>query len=111
MGLFGLVSLNIARRMKEFSIHKVLGASLGAVIRLVNKEFVRLLIIAIVISTPLSYWLMKSLLDSIYEYHVPVGGLPFVFAAICLLTIAVLTVSSHVYKVVVANPVDSLRTE
>lgn len=111
MGLFGLVSLNIARRMKEFSIRKVLGASMGQVATLVNRQFVILLALSMIFAIPLGYFLLKGLLDSIFQVHVPLTGWPFVGTSLIILLTAVMTVSIHLYKVARANPVDALRNE
>jgi len=111
MGLFGIVSLAIARRMKEISIRKVLGATISHVTGLMNKEFVVMLVIAVILSTPLSYYLTAMLLDSIYKYRVPLESGPFIFAALILFATALLTVFSQVYKAAAANRVEALRNE
>jgi ABC-type antimicrobial peptide transport system permease subunit len=111
MGLFALVSLNIARRTKEIGIRKVLGARVLHIINLVNKEFVRLLIAAGLIASVSGYFAVKALIASIYAYHVGFSVTPFVLAAFAVFLIAVLTVGSQVLKVATANPVDSLRYE
>ncbi|MGH7450501.1 MAG: FtsX-like permease family protein, partial [bacterium] len=111
MGLFALVSLNIARRTKEIGIRKVLGARVFHIINLVNKEFVRLLIAAGLIASVCGYFAVKALIESIYAYHVGFNMAPFVLAAFAVFLIAVLTVGSQVLKVATANPVDSLRYE
>ena len=111
MGLFGLVSLNVARRMKEFSIRKVLGASMYHVTKLVNREFMYLLIIAVVISIPISYILLNQLLDSVFKYHVNIDAIPYILAISVILGTSLVTVSSQLYKVSKANPVDALRDE
>ncbi len=111
MGLFGLVSLTIARRMKEMSIRKVLGAGMLHVSNLINKQFVILLLIASVISGPLSYYILKALLDDVYAYHVEITQWPFVFSMALLFLTAIFTASLQIYKVAIANPVDSLRNE
>jgi hypothetical protein len=111
MGLFALVSLNIARRTKEIGIRKVLGASVAHIMNLVNKEFVRLLIAASLVASVSGYFLVQVLLRSIYTYHVGFSALPFLLASLAIFLVAVLTVGSQVVKVATANPVDSLRYE
>jgi ABC-type lipoprotein release transport system permease subunit len=111
MGLFALVSLNIARRTKEIGIRKVLGAKVFHIVSLVNKEFVRLLIAAGLIASVCGYFAVKALIASIYAYHVGFSVTPFVLAAFAVFLIAVMTVGSQVLKVATANPVDSLRYE
>ena len=111
MGLFGLISLNITKRMKEFSIRKVLGASLLHVTKLVNKDFIVLMMIAIGIAAPLSFYLLNMMLSSVFQYHIDLGITPFLLTAVCLLLTASLTVSSLIYKVARMNPVTGLRDE
>lgn len=111
MGLFALVSLNIARRTKEIGIRKVLGASMLSIVRLLNKEFVRLLIASALVASIAGYFSVQALLKSIYAYHVGFSLVPFVVAGLSVFVIAFLTVGSQVVKVATANPVDSLRYE
>jgi ABC-type antimicrobial peptide transport system permease subunit len=111
MGLFALVSLNIARRTKEIGIRKVLGATVVHIVSLVNKEFVRLLIAAAAVASIVGYFAVQALIESIYAYHVGFSLMPFVLAGLSVFVIAVLTIGSQVFKVATANPVDSLRYE
>ncbi|MEM6525711.1 MAG: ABC transporter permease [Bacteroidota bacterium] len=111
MGLFGLVSLNVTARMKEFSIRKVLGAGVGAIFNGVNRQYIWILTISCILGLPVAYVLVDSLFDEVYEYHMPLTIVPFVLAAIFLFIVALVTVSSQIYKVVVSNPVDALRQE
>jgi len=111
MGLFGLVSISIDKRMREISIRKVLGATIANVARIVNKEFVSVLLISTVVATPLGYLLIKSLFDSYYEYHIPIALPPFVFTFVLIAATSLVTISSLIYKVAVSNPVDILREE
>jgi ABC-type antimicrobial peptide transport system permease subunit len=111
MGLFGLVSLNVASKMKEFSIRKVLGAGSMSIAKRVNLQYVWLLIIATVFGAPLSYLAMVALLDSVYEYHVPVQMVSILLGIFMIFLVALLTVSSLVVKVVRSNPVNALRSE
>ncbi len=111
MGLFGLISISIDKRMREISIRKVLGATITNVVRIVNKEFVTVLLISTVVATPIGYLLLKSLFDSYYEYHIPIALPPFVFTFALIAVTSLITISSLVYKVAVSNPVDILREE
>jgi ABC-type antimicrobial peptide transport system permease subunit len=111
MGLFALVSLNIARKTKEIGIRKVLGASAFNIAKILNREFVILITIAGVIFLPLAFLTMKGLLDSVYIYHVPVTAPAFVYTLVVMLILAVVTIGTQVYKIATANPVKALRTE
>jgi len=111
MGLLRLVSLNIAKRLKEFSISKVLGASVLNIGYLINKNFLKLIVVAVILATPLSYLIIKSLFESVFEYHMPIGPSPFILAFGAIFLTAVSTIFWNVYKAATANPVDQLRSE
>lgn len=111
MGLFGLVVLMITKKMRDLSIHKVLGATIWQVAHLINKPFILILILAALLGTPLSYYLLNIVLSTFYEYHVAVGPLPFIIGVLVVLTTATLTIASQIYKAAHANPVDALRAE
>lgn len=111
MGLFALVSLNIAKKTKEIGIRKVLGASAFNIAKLLNREFLILITIAGAIFLPLAFFALKSLLDSVYAYHIPVAAWPFVYTLVVMLLLALVTIGAQVYKIATANPVKSLRTE
>ena len=111
MGILGLVSLSIARRKKDLSIHKVLGASSLRVAHLINKEYFILIGLALAVASPLSYYLLKAMLDAAYTDHVPIGIVPFAVSAVLMLVTLILTISSQIYKAIVSNPVDALQSE
>lgn len=111
MGLFALVSMNIARRTKEIGIRKVLGASAPHIMNLVNREFYVLIIIAAALIFPIAYIALNGLLNSIFNSHAPITMVPFMGAVVAMLLLAVLTVGSRVYKIATENPVNALRYE
>lgn len=111
MGLFGLVSLNVASRTKEFSVRKVLGASLGSLGSLLNREFSWLIILSLVIGIPSSYFLIQVILDSVFAFHLGVHALPLVLSSLVLAFTLVGTISSHMFKLAAVNPADALRDE
>ncbi len=111
MGLYALVSLNIAKRTKEIGIRKILGASIPNISRLISKEFVLLLLIGSVLASIMGYFLVDSLLGSIWAYYVDFGAMPFIFSAVAVFLLAMLTVSSQVFSVAKANPVNAIRDE
>lgn len=111
MGLFGVVALHIAKRMKELSIHKVLGATTGNILHLVNKPFFWVMGIALMLAGPTSYFMMDALLGAAYEYYIDLTPAPFVATGGVLLLTAVLTVGMLVYKAATANPIVALRDE
>lgn len=110
-GLFALVSLNIAKRTKEIGIRKVLGASVGHISTLINKEFVILLCIASLLAAGGSIFSIQALMDSIWSYNSGVGILPLALGTISIFVISLMTVGGQVYKVATSNPIKALRYE
>ena len=111
LGLYGLVSLNVASRTKEFSIRKALGANLTNLVGVINRQFVVFLTIALVLGIPLSYVLMEALLDAVYAYYKPLTFIPFAVALVLVVAMVFLTVSSQVKKVMTTSPTEGLRSE
>ena len=110
LGLFGLSAFVIEQRTREIGIRKVLGASVQNVLTLVSKEFLLLILIAFVISIPAAWWAMNKWLQD-FAYRVNINIWVFLFAALVVLTVAVLTISFQAIKAAIRNPVKSLRTE
>jgi putative ABC transport system permease protein len=110
MGLFGLVAFTTQRRTKEIGIRKVLGASVTQIVNLLSKDFLKLVILGIVIASPIAYWAMNKWLQD-FAYRVEISWWIFALAGIVAIVIALLTVSYQSIKAALANPVKSLRTE
>ena len=110
MGLFGMAFIIIRQRVKEIGVRKVLGASVSGIAVLVTKEFIKPVVIALVIATPVAWWAMFKWLQD-FNYRISIQWWVFVLAGVTAILIAVLTVSFHAVKAAVANPVKSLRTE
>ncbi len=110
LGLFGLSSYMIQQRNKEISVRKVLGASAWNLLSILSGNFVRLVLVAIVIATPLAYLLMKQWLDG-FVYKIGLEVWLFAAAGMATLLIALLTVSIHGMRAVVENPIKGLRSE
>lgn len=111
LGLFGLVSYNITRRMKEFSIRKVFGASVAHVFRLMNRDYVWILSIAFVLGAPLGYFLMDNLIRQIYIDAQPTGPVPFIISISLMVITVAITIGTQMRKVLMENPTVTLRTE
>jgi putative ABC transport system permease protein len=110
LGLFGLAAYTAERRKKEIGIRKVLGASAQGVVFLLSGDFIRLVIISLLIASPLAWYFMNKWLQD-FAYRVDIDWWVFGVAAILALGIAFITVSSQAIKAALANPVKSLRTE
>ena len=110
LGLFGLTSLSIVRRTKEIGIRKVLGASAGGITLLVLKDFVKLVMIAFIISIPFAWYSANKWLEN-FAYRINIEWWIFLIAGITAMLVALITVSFQAIKAAIANPVKSLRTE
>lgn len=110
LGLFGLAAFSAERRTKELGIRKVLGASVSGLVNLMNKEFAVLVLIAACIGCPAGWYVMSLWLEE-YAYHVDVGYLTLLVAALVCLGIAILTVSYHAIRVASTSPTRSLKYE
>ncbi len=111
LGLFGLSSYSVERRTKEIGIRKVLGASSSGIVRMLTKDFVKLVVIANIIAIPLAYFMMRSIIHYVYSYPVTIGAGVFILTAVFTFFIAFLTVASQTMKSALANPADSLKYE
>jgi len=110
LGLFGLSIFMAQNRIKEIGIRKVLGASIGSITSLLAKDFLKLVLVAIIIATPLAWLAMNHWLTN-FDYHMQISWWIFVYAGAVALVIAALTVSFQAVKAAIANPVISLRSE
>ena len=110
LGLYALASYMAANRIKEIGVRKVLGASISSIATLLSKDFIKLVIIAFVIASPVAWWMMHSWLNN-YTYRVSLGASVFIITGLLSLFIAIFTISFQAIKAAIANPVKSLRTE
>lgn len=109
-GTFGLTALAVARRRKEISVRKVLGASSQQIVTLMSSEFLKLAIIGNLLAWPAAYFATRHWLSG-FAYHLDPSLLPFLLAAILTVTIVLLTVLVQAVRAAQANPVESLRYE
>ncbi len=91
-------------------MRKVLGASVANITTLLSKDFLKLVIVSIVIASPVAWWAMNKWLQN-YPYHVNIKWWVFALAGLLSIIIAIVTVSFQAIKAAIANPVGSLRTE
>jgi ABC-type antimicrobial peptide transport system permease subunit len=110
LGLYGLSAFVAERRTKEMSVRKVLGASTVGLVRLLSKDFLKLVLLAFLIATPLAWYLMNRWLEG-FAYHIDLSWWTFALAGMLALLIALFTVSYQAIKAAIANPVKSLRNE
>ena len=110
LGLFGLAALTTEQRIKEIGIRRVLGASVGVVVALLSKDFLKLVILAILLASPIAYYFMQQWLTN-FAYRLDMQWWMFVAAGVAALLIAFLTVGFQSVKAALANPVKSLRSE
>ena len=110
LGLFGLAALTAVNRTKEIGIRKVLGASVVIIVGLLSKDFLKLVLIAVIIAIPCAWYGMYKWLQD-YAYRINIGWWVFVITGLMALIIAFITVGFQAVKVALGNPVKSLRTE
>ncbi|TAE28573.1 MAG: FtsX-like permease family protein [Candidatus Kapaibacterium sp.] len=110
LGLLGLAAFTAEQRTKEIGIRKVLGASVASIIGLLTKDFLKLVGIAIVLATPLAYWVSSKWLED-FAYKIDLGAGVFVLAGSVAIVVAFLTVAGQSWRAAEANPVQSLRSE
>jgi putative ABC transport system permease protein len=110
LGLLGLATYSAVQRTKEIGVRKVLGAEVSSIVKLLSIDFVKLVLIAILVATPFSWYVMDKWLH-VYAYQIDVSWWIFALAGSIALAIALATVSFNAIRAARANPVDSLRTE
>ncbi|MBN8823343.1 MULTISPECIES: ABC transporter permease [unclassified Spirosoma] len=110
MGLFAIALLTIQQRTKEIGVRKVLGASVSSIVTLLSKDFLKLVIAAILIASPIAWWVMDKWLAD-FAYKIDIEWWVFALAGVLAISIAFVTVSFQSIKAALMNPVKSLRSE
>lgn len=110
LGLFGLAAFAAQQRIKEIGVRKVLGASVTSIVALLSGDFMKLVLISLVIATPLTWYVMSKWLQD-FAYSITIEWWMFVIAGVLAIAIALLTVSSQAIKAALTNPVKSLKSE
>lgn len=111
LGLFGLLTFNLSRRMKEFSVRKVLGAKGSHIVKLANEDYVWVLLISFLIGAPFGYFGIAQLIESIYPDPPETSIFPFILAITIMVVTVAITVSGQILKAIRVNPADTLRNE
>lgn len=110
MGLFGLAAFTIEQRTKEIGIRKILGASLSSITSLLSVDFLKLVLLSILIASPIAWWAMHGWLEH-FAYRINIQWWMFGAAGSLAIVVALITISYHAVKAAIANPVNSLRSE
>jgi ABC-type antimicrobial peptide transport system permease subunit len=110
LGLFGLATFTAQKRQKEIGIRKVVGASVNNIVFMLSKDFLKLVLLAVVVAFPLAWWLMTEWLEG-FVYRTTIGVEVFLFTGASVLFVTLLTISVQAIKAALANPVTSLRSE
>jgi putative ABC transport system permease protein len=110
LGLFGLVSFTAEQKTKEIGIRKVLGSSVTGIVTLMSKDFIRLVIIAIVIAVPVSWWSMTRWLEE-FPYRVQIPPMLYIRAALLAILIAAVTIGWQSIRAALANPIKAIKSE
>ncbi|NSL88366.1 FtsX-like permease family protein [Chitinophaga sp. Mgbs1] len=110
LGILGLTAYNITRRTKEIGIRKVLGASVGSIVGLLSKDFVKLAMLAMIIATPLSWYIMQQWLQN-FAYHMHIRWWMFAWSGLLTAGIAFVTACLQSVRAALMDPVKSLKTE
>ncbi len=111
MGLFGLSSFAVERRIKEIGIRKVLGASITGIVRMLIKDFIKWVVIANIIAMPIAYLLMNRIIRFFYAYPMNIGPGVFMLTLLITVFIAFITVTSQTLRAAQANPIETLKYE
>jgi putative ABC transport system permease protein len=110
LGLFGLAAFTAQKRQKEIGIRKVVGASVQHIMLLLSKDYLKLVLLAVIIAFPAAWWILGQWLNN-FAYRVHQGAGLFLLAGVAVLAITVITISFQSIKAAIANPVDALRSE
>ncbi len=110
LGLFGLATFTAEQRTKEIGVRKVLGASVPSIVALLSKDFLKLVIVALVVASPLAWWAMTGWLRG-FAYKIDVEWWVFALTGLLAVVVALVTVSFQSVKAALMNPVKSLRSE
>jgi len=110
LGLFGLASYTVERRTKEIGVRKVMGSSEGQVVGLISKEFLILIVIAMLIAFPAAWYFMDTWLEN-FVYRTKIGLMIFVFSALGTVVLTYITIAIQTYRAAITNPTEALRVE
>jgi putative ABC transport system permease protein len=110
LGTYGLSSFSVTQLTREIGIRKVLGASVGNIIRMLTREYVILVVVANALAWPVAYFAARDWLES-FAFRIGLGPTTFLLAGLATLALALITVSFQTIRAAVANPVEAIRQE
>jgi putative ABC transport system permease protein len=110
LGLLALAAFTAERRNKEIGFRKVLGASISSIVGMLSADFIKLVLISIIIASPLAWYVMKNWLDN-FAYRINIGIDVFILSALLALTIAFITVAFQGIRAAANDPMKSLKSE
>jgi len=110
LGLFGLAAFSAEQRTKEIGVRKVLGAKVSTIVSLLSVDFLRLIILSVIIASPIAWWAMNKWLLG-FAYKQPIDWTIFAYTTVIAIMIGLLTIGSQAVRAAMANPVESLRSE
>ncbi|MDB5134118.1 MAG: hypothetical protein JWP37_721 [Mucilaginibacter sp.] len=110
LGLFGLASFTAQKRQKEIGIRKVVGASVSGITLMLSKDFLKLIMVSLLVAFPVSWWIMYSWLQG-FAYRINISAEVFLAAGVATILVSLLTISYQSIKAALANPVKSLKSE
>lgn len=111
LGLYSLIALRAQKRMKEFGIRKVLGASRSHIGKLLSKEILIILVVSIIVASVVGHFILSMLLDVIFAYHILLHWTHFIWPVVILFLIVITAVGYKIFETARANPVSQLRSE
>ena len=109
IGLWGLIAFVVVRKTKEIGIRKVLGASVSGIVGLLSRDFMKLVMVALILASPVAWYFMNKWLDN-FAYRVDVSWWIFLLAGLFALVIGLMTISFQTIRAALSNPVKNLRT-
>lgn len=110
-GIYALASLNVQKRTKEIGVRKVLGASVGSIVQLLNREFAIILALAALVGGSGGYFLTNTLLNDLYAQHIEVGFVTIVLCSLSVFIIGISTTSTTIFRTATDDPTKTLRSE
>jgi putative ABC transport system permease protein len=111
MGLYGLVSYNLTRRLKEFSVRKVFGATLFQIFRLMNRDYLWIILMAFSVGAPVGFYMTGLIIEAAYPEHIPISAWPFVLTMGVMAVTVAITIATQLKRIAKESPTVTLRSE